>query len=69
MQPQALPNATSQHRSLDFTPFPLRTARILLMAALLGAPLALGAVDPWASTALGLVASLALFLWALGSVQ
>jgi O-antigen ligase len=44
-------------------------ARLLLVAALLGSPLAFGAVVPWAWAALGLVASLGLFLWALGSVQ
>ena len=44
-------------------------ARLLLLATLLGAPLAIGAVVPWAWVALGLVASLGLFLWALGSVQ
>ena len=54
---------------LDLTPYPLHIARILLVAALLGAPLAFGAVVPWAWVALGLVAALALFLWALGSVQ
>jgi O-antigen ligase len=54
---------------LPFTPYPLHIARILLVAALLGAPLAFGAVLPRAWVALGLVAGLALFLWALGSVQ
>jgi O-antigen ligase len=44
-------------------------ARILLAAALFGAPLALGAVIPWAWATLGLVAGLGLFLWALGSVR
>jgi O-antigen ligase len=44
-------------------------ARILLVAALLGAPLAFGAVIPCAWVALGLVAALGLSLWALGSVQ
>jgi len=51
------------------TPYSLHLARILLVAALFGAPLAFGAVLPWAWAALGLVAALALFLWALGSVQ
>ena len=54
---------------LHFTPFSLHLARILLVAVLLGAPLAFGAVVPWAWVALGLVAALTLFLWALGSVQ
>ena len=52
-----------------FTPYPFHFARLLLVAALVGAPLAFGAVVPWAWMALGLVAALALFLWALGSVQ
>jgi O-antigen ligase len=55
--------------TLHRTPYSLHIARILLVAALLGAPLAFGAVVPWAWVALGLVAALALFLWALGSVQ
>jgi O-antigen ligase len=50
-------------------PLAFSMARILLVAALLGAPLAFGAVVPWAWVALGLAAALALFLWALGSVQ
>jgi O-antigen ligase len=54
---------------LHFTPYPFKLARILLVAALLGAPLAFGAVVPWAWAALGLAASLGLFLWALGSAQ
>jgi O-antigen ligase len=49
--------------------YPLHIARILLVATLLAAPLAFGAVVPWAWVALGLVAGLELFLWALGSVQ
>jgi O-antigen ligase len=48
---------------------PLLLARILLIAALLAAPLAFGAVVPVAWMALGLIASSALFLWALGSVH
>jgi O-antigen ligase len=52
-----------------FTPYTLHLPRILLVAALLGAPLALGAVVPWAWAALGVVAGLGLFLWALGCVQ
>jgi O-antigen ligase len=36
---------------------------------MLGAPLAFGAVVPWAWAALGLAAGLGLFLWALGCVQ
>jgi O-antigen ligase len=48
---------------------PLLLARILLIGALLAAPLAFGAVVPVAWMALGLIASSALFLWALGTVQ
>ena len=76
MQPQTYPGAASPPRPLSFapsplpfTPYPLHIARILLIAALLTAPLAFGAVVPVAWMALGLIASLALFLWALGSVQ
>ncbi len=76
MKPQTPPEARNQPcplpftlYPLPFTPYPLHIARILLVAALLGAPLAFGAVLPWAWVALGLVAGLALFLWALGSVQ
>jgi len=50
-------------------PWAFSLARILLVAALLGAPLAFGAVIPWAWAALGLAAGLGLFLWALGCVQ
>jgi O-antigen ligase len=49
--------------------YPLHIARILVVAALFGAPLAFGAVITVAWVALGLIASVALFLWALGSVQ
>lgn len=51
------------------TPYTFTLARILLVAALIAGPLAFGAVLPWAWIILSLVASLALFLWALGSVQ
>ena len=44
-------------------------ARILLVATLFGAPLAFGAVVPWAWGALGLLACLELIMWAFGSVQ
>jgi len=50
-------------------PWAFSLARILLVATLLGAPLAIGAVLPWAWGALGIAAGLGLFLWALGSVQ
>jgi len=49
-------------------PLAFSVARVLLVVALIGAPLAFGAVVTWAWMALGLVASLALFLWATGSV-
>ena len=49
-------------------PLAFSVARVLLVAALIGAPLAFGAVITGAWVALGLVASLALFLWATGSV-
>ena len=76
IRPQTqLDNATSPRPSpfgpppLPFTPYPINIARVLFVASLLGAPLAFGAVVPWAWMALGLVASLALFFWALGCVQ
>ncbi len=43
-------------------------ARILLVASLLAAPFAFGAVQVWAWTLLSVIACLLLFLWALGSV-
>jgi len=51
------------------SPLSLHLARLLLTAALLGAPLAFGAVLPQAWMTLGLVAGLGLFLWALGSIS
>ena len=75
IQPQIDTGAESGPGPLRFRPrpspfnYPLHVARILLLAALFGAPLAFGAVIPTAWVALGLVASVALFLWALGSVQ
>ena len=50
------------------TPPLWQASRLLLFAALLGAPLAIGAVTAWAWMSLGLVASLALLLWGLGSI-
>jgi len=66
--------AASELRRLNFPhprlpDYPSRLSRFLLIAALFGAPLAFGAVIPMAWVALGLVASAALFLWALGSVR
>ncbi len=76
MKAQTRQETRSDHQHSPFTPYPLHftpyslhLARLLLVVALFGAPLAFGAVLPWAWAALGLVAALALFLWALGSVQ
>ena len=63
MKAQTQQETRSEAYPSHFTPYPLHIARILLVAALLGAPLAFGAVVPWAWVALGLVAALALFLW------
>src|SRR5437773_8307888 len=52
----------------DPVPIALSVARVLLVSALIGAPLAFGAVITGACVALGLLASLSLFLWAVGSV-
>lgn len=57
------------HAKANRNPTGIGIARILVVAALIGAPLAIGAVDPWAWTLVGLLAYVALFLWALGSVQ
>jgi len=69
MKAETQQEARSEDYPLHFTPYTLHLARILLVAALLGAPLAIGAVLPWAWAALGLAASVGLFLWALGCVQ
>ena len=61
------PRTNDTRRAAD--PWPLSAARVLLLATLIGAPWAYGAMVPWAWVALGLIASLALFLWALGAVQ
>ena len=53
----------SRHSPLVFS-----AARCLLLAALLGAPLAFGAVQPWAWASLAFVALLALLLWAAGNI-
>ena len=65
-RPRPLPVASDPSPSHSY---PLQIARILLVAALLGAPVAFGGVLPIAWVALALVASAALFLWALGSIQ
>ena len=46
-----------------------RSARMLLVATLLAAPLAFGAVQAWAWTALAGLASALLFLWGVGCVR
>ncbi len=50
-------------------PVAFSIARFLLVAALVAAPWAFGAVDPAGWVALGVVAALILMLWAVGSVQ
>jgi O-antigen ligase len=44
-------------------------ARVALLAALIAAPWAFGAVDAWAWTSLGLAACLTLLLWVAGAVR
>src|SRR5438094_9081729 len=61
------PRTNDTRRAAD--PWPLSAARLLLLATLIGAPWAYGAMVPWAWVTLGLIASLALFLWAVGTVQ
>jgi len=51
------------------SPYAFGIARLLLVAALVGAPWAVGGVEPWAWVALGLAACVIFFLWGLGSVQ
>src|SRR6516165_8270392 len=46
-----------------------RLARTLLFIILLGAPLAFGAVQPWAGATVAVICFLTLSLWALGCVQ
>ena len=58
------PLATVERNPLAFS-----IARILLVAALFGAPWAFGAVDSWAWMSLTLVSCLALFFWAIGNAQ
>jgi O-antigen ligase len=53
----------------DAQPLAFAIARVLLVATLIGATLAFGAVDTWAWVGVGLVACLAIVLWAAGSVQ
>jgi len=53
----------THHSSLPFS-----AARCLLLAALLGAPLAFGAVQPWAWASLAFAALLALLVWAAGNI-
>jgi O-antigen ligase len=61
------PDAAVAEAAAD--PLAFSVARSLLVAGLIGAPLALGAVVTWAWVALGLLAGLGLVLWAVGSVQ
>ena len=63
---QVVPRLESETLRPD--PLAFSVARVLLVVALIGAPLAFGAVITWAWMALGLAACLALFLWARGSV-
>ncbi len=68
----SVPCAESSQRETEAAvapdPLAFSVARVLLVAGLIGAPLAFGAVITWAWMALGLVACFALFLWATGSV-
>jgi len=64
--PQVVPRLESDAVKPD--PLAFSVARVLLVVALIGAPLAFGAVVTWAWMALGLAACLALLLWARGSV-
>src|SRR5256885_13757578 len=61
------PRTNDAVRAAD--PLALSTARLLLIATLIGAPWAYAAMVTWAWVALGLIASLALFLWAVGTAQ
>src|SRR5437588_12283298 len=61
------PRTNDTLRAAD--PWALSAARLLLLATLIAAPWTYAAMVPWAWMALGLIASLALFLWALGTVQ
>ena len=53
----------------DAQPLTFAIARVLLVATLMAAPFAFGAVDTWAWVAVSLVACLATLFWAAGSVQ
>lgn len=53
----------------DAQPVAFSISRFLLLAALVAAPWAFGAVDPVGWVSLGIVAALVLILWAAGSVQ
>ena len=60
---QGLPGA------LPFRPHPSAWLPLLLMAALFAAPLAFGAVRPWAWASLAVLASLLIFLWSVEGVR
>ncbi|HYY72552.1 MAG TPA: O-antigen ligase family protein [Candidatus Bathyarchaeia archaeon] len=64
---QVAPRRESE-AAVEPDPLAFSVARLLLVVALMGAPLAFGAVITEAWVALGLVASFSLFLWAAGSV-
>lgn len=50
-------------------PLPFRVARIVLVIALMAAPLAFGAVETWAWAGLAVVVAVLLIFWAVGCVQ
>lgn len=50
-------------------PLSFRIARILLITALMAAPLAFGAVETWAWASLAVIAAALLVLWAIGCVE
>ena len=50
-------------------PSAISAARVVLIAVLVTAPWAFGAVEPWAWMGLGLAASVVLFLWGWGGIQ
>jgi len=69
MRPAGAALHTEAQAKAAADPMGISMARMLVVIALIGAPLAIGAVEPWAWILLGLLAYVALFLWALGSVQ
>ena len=68
--PAAIDHRQSEMENLPSSdPMAFSVARLLLVVTLIGAPWALGAVVTWAWVALGILASLLLFLWAISSVR